>query len=113
MGTNEMALHIDQIIERDRARDVDAFWSTSAPTPTQPLSQWLNDMPLTEFAIDSSDFLLCYADASTSELQQWLAEAQEQLENHPGEESAYFKSCAAKIVSALLRSAQNYRGMTQ
>jgi hypothetical protein len=104
----------DYLRERLRDRDIELqFAHTYTPEPTQPLSQWLNDMPLTEFAIDSSDFLLCYADASTSELQQWLAEAQEQLENHPGEQSAYFKSCAAKIVSALLRSAQNYRGMTQ
>ena len=92
------------------------FFGTYCKQATEPPKQsqadWLRAIPLDTFYHDGSDILLCYMDASDSELLELLADAQQALDDQ-STQSPEFKNASAKIVEALLRSAQNYREVTQ
>jgi hypothetical protein len=100
---------IDAIVERDRARDVDRYWADGPEPETQMLSDFIGGMRLRDFQMDAGDLLLGYMDMSMSELQEALADAQDEAENWPGEHSEHFKARAAQIVTAMLASARNFR----
>lgn len=74
----------------------------------QTAKQFFEGMGKKEVEQDSGDFLLCYQDISTEEFKKLLVDCFEQIEEFPGEDSAYLKSASAKVVRAMYDSLKNY-----
>jgi hypothetical protein len=97
---------IDQASERARDRDLNTYLSQFDGPDESPrlLSDRIRSMDAADFERDAADYLLCDMLISAVRLRDLLADAQEQLEAFPGEQSAYFYSCASHITCALLGS---------
>lgn len=99
---------IDRAREIEDGRRIDAYW---ADGKEQPLSEFIGGMKAKEFEQDCSDIFIGYMDMSMERLQEALADAQDELENWPGEYTQAFKVRAAQIVMEMLSSARTYKEM--
>jgi hypothetical protein len=103
-------MNIDQIVERARAKDVEALYVPAADTG---LADFIGGMDAKEFDMDAADILLGYMNVPMSTIQEAIADAADELENYPGQESSHFTARAKQLMHAVISSARNYKEIVE